>query len=471
MLIGEVVPIALNYLQNNPHAPERTAFEHVLVDEYQDLNRAEQAVIDLLSSEGSLSVIGDDDQSIYGFKWANPDGIRTFDAEHPGTQDVEFVECRRCPQRVVEMAQTLIQRNPDRLAVPLYARATNPAGEIHHVQWNSIEEEARGIAAFVEHAVQERGMDPGACLILAPSRRVGYAIRDAVRERGIEIHSFFREEAVENETAQRALTMLTLLARPGDRVALRAWLSFGSTTQRRGPYRRLLAVAQEQGTDVAEVLRQIEDGGLRVPYCGTAVEAWRELQDRLHGLEPVADDLPALIDALFPVPAEEADADDFALLRAIAQDLVAETDSLGQFAEMLRYRISQPEVPLETPYARVMSLHKSKGLTADLVVVAGLVEGMLPRIDGSAPPEKQQADLQEQRRLLFVGITRTMNILVLSSYATLDFATAMRLGARVGTRLAGGRDAANRVFASGFLSELGPELPRAIRGEDWRYRN
>jgi superfamily I DNA/RNA helicase len=117
-----------------------------------------------------------------------------------------------------------------------------------------------------------------------------------------------------------------------------------------------------------------------------------------------------------------------------------------------------------------MSLHKSKGLTAELVVVAGLVEGMLPRIDRAASPEKQEADLQEQRRLFFVGITRTMNILVLSSYATLDFATAMSLGARVGARL-GGPDAPYRVFASSFLGELGAELPRAIRGEDWRYRD
>jgi ATP-dependent DNA helicase UvrD/PcrA len=71
MLVGEVVPIALSYLHNNPQASERRAYQHVLVDEYQDLNRAEQ------------EVIGDDDQSIYAFKWANPEGIREFDQDHP----------------------------------------------------------------------------------------------------------------------------------------------------------------------------------------------------------------------------------------------------------------------------------------------------------------------------------------------------------------------------------------------------
>jgi DNA helicase II / ATP-dependent DNA helicase PcrA len=73
MLVGEVVPIALSYLRNNPQASERRGYDHVLVDEYQDLNRAEQEVLNKLSAEANLAVIGDDDQSIYAFKWANPE--------------------------------------------------------------------------------------------------------------------------------------------------------------------------------------------------------------------------------------------------------------------------------------------------------------------------------------------------------------------------------------------------------------
>jgi superfamily I DNA/RNA helicase len=469
MLIGEVVPIALSYLRNNPQAPERSAFLHVLVDEYQDLNRAEQAVVDLLSGETNVAVIGDDDQSIYSFKWANPEGIRNFDGDHPGTHDVQFTECRRCPARVVTMAQTLIQRNPGRLRAALHASPGNPLGEIHHVQWTSVEDEAAGIAEFVAYHVLTRGVDPGSCLILAPSRRVGYAIRDAIRGRGVPIHSFFREEAVESEAAQRAVTLLTLLARPEDRVALRAWLSFGSTTDRRGPYRRIVRAAQERNCDAADVLRLIQPGELRLPHTGTLVPPWEELQERLAELEPLRDMLPALVNALIPAPPDPGNEDDFALLRALADALLDETDDLRDFAEMLRYRVAQPEVPLETPYARVMSLHKSKGLTADLVVVAGLVEGMLPRVDHDAAPAEQQAQLEEQRRLFFVGITRTRNVLVLSSYSALDFATAMRLGARIGARLTFGQNPRHRVFASTFLGELGDELPQAVRGQDWHY--
>ena len=87
MLIGELVPEALRYLQSNPEAQELNRFAHVIVDEYQDLNVAEQRVVDLLASDATLTVVGDEDQSIYSFKHAYPDGIRDFDERNQETED------------------------------------------------------------------------------------------------------------------------------------------------------------------------------------------------------------------------------------------------------------------------------------------------------------------------------------------------------------------------------------------------
>ena len=132
MLVGELVPEALAYLRQNAQSPELSAYEHLLVDEYQDLNRAEQELIDLLASSGALAVIGDDDQSIYSFKWANPEGIREFPAEHPGTEDVRLEECRRCPQAVVQLAKALLDRDttrPGDHGLEIYT--PNPVGEVH----------------------------------------------------------------------------------------------------------------------------------------------------------------------------------------------------------------------------------------------------------------------------------------------------------------------------------------------------
>jgi len=208
-------------------------------------------------------------------------------------------------------------------------------------------------------------------------------------------------------------------------------------------------------------LRRLDRGEIRIPYTADAVNRWRELVDRLAALEPLREDLEATVDEILP----DGDAE-LAVLRNGALAAIEDAENLLQLSDAVRYGVSQREVPLEAAEVRVMSMHASKGLTADLVVLAGLVEGVVPRIDRRLPEEEQEAQLQEQRRLFFVAMTRTTNILVFSSYSRLDAATAHRLQAARGRRIGGG---SFRTFASSFLGELGEECPEAIRGEDWQY--
>jgi superfamily I DNA/RNA helicase len=113
-----------------------------------------------------------------------------------------------------------------------------------------------------------------------------------------------------------------------------------------------------------------------------------------------------------------------------------------------------------------MSFHKSKGLTAQVVVLAGLVEGLMPfAARAGQSPKEQQAAIDEQRRLLYVGLTRTTETLVLSSYVRLPAATAQRLG--VARRWIGDGYATQ---ASRYLHELGGTAPTAVDGNRWRYR-
>ena len=143
ILIGELVPEALRYIRDNPACPERGEFDHVIVDEYQDLNKAEQVLLDLLSENGSVAAIGDVDQSIYRFRHAHPTGIVEFANTHAGTADKELDECRRCPTRVVAIADHLIRNNHpngrDPRLVPMPGKSE---GEIHIVQWASLDDEA-----------------------------------------------------------------------------------------------------------------------------------------------------------------------------------------------------------------------------------------------------------------------------------------------------------------------------------------
>ena len=249
-----------------------------------------------------------------------------------------------------------------------------------------------------------------------------------------------------------------------DRLALRTWLGLGSATALVGSYRRLLLCAQERGTDVQAVLRALEASEIIVPFSHHPLEKWRNLQAQIEAVKPLGEDLRAVVEALLPDTGLDPAEDDLALLRRTALGCIAEARSLADLSDMIRYRIGQPEVPLETPYARVMSFHKSKGLTADLVVLAGLV-GLMPRVDENVPEDERRAEFEEQRRLFFVGMTRTTRILVFSSYSQLPSSVAQNLRARRGRYIPA--DESYVTFASSFLEETGYALPAAVRGRNW----
>lgn len=139
---------------------------------------------------------------------------------------------------------------------------------------------------------------------------------------------------------------------------------------------------------------------------------------------------------------------------------------VSRSCDTIRYRLAQLEVPLETPFARVMSFHKSKGLTAEAVVLAGLIEGLIPRRTAGLTPAERAAELEENRRLFFVGMTRTTRVLVLSTYSQLPYQLVMQMNVPHGPFVGAGNV---RAIATTFLDELGPELPAAIRGADWEY--
>jgi DNA helicase-2/ATP-dependent DNA helicase PcrA len=207
MLIGEIIPELYRYLRNNPAAPERSLYDHVLVDEYQDLNKAEQAVVDLLSSKAALCVVGDDDQSLYSFKRAHPEGIRTFPQTHPGCTDHALLDCYRCPTGVVAIANALIGHNVDREPLQLTPVLANGPGEMWIVQYPDVAREAQAIATFVNDQINKQGRQPGEILVLAQRRTIGNPIHAALKARGIPSKSYYQESELDSEVAQERLAI------------------------------------------------------------------------------------------------------------------------------------------------------------------------------------------------------------------------------------------------------------------------
>lgn len=454
MLIGELVPLTLSYLRNNPACPERNLFNVVLADEYQDLNKAEQRLIDMFSAIGQLTVVGDDDQSIYQFKYAHPEGMIQFPNEHPDTRQETLDECSRCPIRVVEIADSLITNNTNRIQRHLMPRNGNPLGTVHIVQWNDLEEEAQGVSSLVRYCLQNLGIPEKEVLVLSPRRLLGYKIRDYVREAGIRVRSCFSEDALEGERAKRQFVLLNLLAYRNDLPALRSWLGLGTQGKRSNAYSRLRTYCDRNATSPFDALSQLARGQITIPYVVQLVEKWRELQLELAPL--IGRPTPDIVNALLPDGYNEVEE-----LRSIALSILNDTNDIVRLFDSTRSQIAHPELPKVEDSVRVMSLHKSKGLTARAVIVGGCIEGWLPQIKEDTSRTEQHRQLEEARRLFFVAVTRTTEVLVISSSIFIDYATAGRTGAR--TTRAGRRA---RTISSRFLQELGPAAPNSITGAD-----
>jgi DNA helicase-2/ATP-dependent DNA helicase PcrA len=464
MLIGEVVPLAYNYLKTSPLAADLQAYDHVIVDEYQDLTYLEQSLLDLWADSGSaaLCIAGDDDQSVYGFRNANPVGTQQFlDREDVDRCAIDV--CGRCPLQILTIANSLISNAVGRQKPDLQCLNPEREGEVAILQWPELDDEIQGTVAAIVSDVKSERRQAGDILVLTGRHKIGEAIREGLTALEVPAHSFFTEEAVRTSEARWALALLRL-AVEDDRVSLRVVLGHGDKDGRAAGYQKLMEYCRESGTTERDALEAAKAGS-RVPGVGRAFLAQFNQATARLGKLPI-EDLPALVDSLFPDEVSEV-----ADLRALAVEALDEVTTTKELLDALIVGITQVDVPPSPDYVRIMSLHKSKGLTSPSVYVVGMVDGIMPTL----PPPDQASEVEiadaveEHRRLLYVAITRA------ASQLTLSYSTKMELGLAMSLRV---HVVMSKIRRSGafkvvptvpscYLRELGSDAPAAITGSSW----
>lgn len=455
MLIGELIPITLNYLRNNPASPYYKKYQHVIVDEFQDLNKAEQVLIRyLIENPNNICVAGDDDQSIYAFKYANPEGIKEFNKDYPNTHDEVLTECRRCPKIIVKVANELIDKN-NRYPKKLSEKKDNIEGEIAIIQWEGLKKEAEGIGKIVKHFIEREGIFPGEVLILAQRQQIAKYIEEEIKKYNIPVINYYNSNFFNNNVSKERFVILTLLAYPNDRVALRWWLGKDSKKWHASSYSKLRLYCEKTNETPREALEKLKNGMLNVSGIQSLLERYKKLTQIIEkAQEKTGIDL---INILFPEPMEECKD-----LRASAIRVIDENENISakDLVDKLREEIIHPEIPLQRNEVSIMSLHKAKGLEADLVIIPACVQGLIPSIDRDKTSDEQRRELEENRRLFYVGITRTKKVLILSSFLWMNIGQAkkMKIHYTVSKNLA-------KVQSSQFLGELGSRCPKAIKGE------
>lgn len=463
MLIGELVPLTIKYLRSNPTCPERSQYKHIIVDEYQDLNRAEQELIKLLSEydlpeNRTLTVAGDDDQSIFvTLKYAHPEGITSFKDEYPGTYEATLLVCKRCPKKVIELANTFLQLTNRKAEPKLLSPAPDAIdGEVVIVQWRQLKHEASGIATIIAHKIASGEVEPKDILVLTPRKQIGHDIVTNLDSQGIRARTCFSDVVMRgNKLAQEGYAYLTLLQDRNDAVSLRLLLGINMNGRGSKPYERIRRHCFETGDTVVSTLSKLQSGQLNIPHTNSLVERYDVINQRLSDLAVMT--LPAIIDNLFP-----ENTDEVAEIRKLVLSVYEQANDIHELFNLVNTEITQPELPTTSDSVLVLTLHKAKGLTAKMVVIVNCLEGCIPYI-GDYPNEgAEQEASAEQERLFFVSLTRTTNILIISSTAIMRRGEAARLSV-----VPGEGTFWSETHPSSFIDMLGQAAPTPVIGEDF----
>lgn len=208
---GQLIYLLKKLLDEHPLALEEVNLRHVLVDEYQDLNKCDHAVLKRLADHGAeLFAVGDDDQSIYTrLRHAHPEGVREFSTRYPDYEPFNLPVTYRCPRAVVEVANRLISHEPDRLPKEFRALEGAPEGLVQALQFRTHVEEAAAVARLCEWSVG-KGVPPSDIFVLVSRWALAQPVCAALEELKVPFQLFGPDSPVAGGTGRLAYAVLRI---------------------------------------------------------------------------------------------------------------------------------------------------------------------------------------------------------------------------------------------------------------------
>ena len=416
---------AVHLVEQIPEARERwqRAFRHVLVDEYQDTNHAQYRLVRALAAEHrSVFVVGDSDQSIYSWRGADIRNILDFEQDFPNARTIRLEQNYRSTQHILDAANGVIANNLDRQDKRLWSELGD--GEVVRVvECQDERSEARFVVGQISRIVGEGGSLRDVAVFYRTNAQ-SRALEEALLQADVPYRIIGGTGFYERQEVRDALAYLRALANPADDVALRRIINvprrgIGDTT-----VGRLADHALATGRTLREVLGEA-DALLPGAAARKAVAAFADLMDGLAGaareLEP-ADLLERVYDETGMVEALRAERtleargrlENLEELLGVAREAVltgVPLDDLAMFLADLSLRSDSDELPDDDDGAMVtlMTLHTAKGLEFPHVYMVGMEDGIFPHARAL-----EEANLEEERRLCYVGMTRARERLVLT---------------------------------------------------------
>jgi DNA helicase-2/ATP-dependent DNA helicase PcrA len=430
-------------------------FRWILVDEYQDTNHAQYRLLQLLAGEdGNLTVVGDEDQSVYGFRGAEVRNILEFEDDFPDAHVVKLEQNYRSTETILQAANAVISHNTGRLGKHLWSDL-GEGEKIHVAELEDEHAEARFVAGEIEELIDQHGLSRDEIAVFYRTNAHSRVLEDILVRYELPYQVIGGTKFYERAEIKDAVAYLQLLVNPADEVSFSRVINsprrgIGDTSQG-----RLLAYANTTGRTIWEIALEPEMvpslSGAAMKSIGRFTELIEELRAEFENA-PVADLVRALLersgylDALRAERTIEAEGriENLEELVGVAGEFDAnrqvegssEIPPLEEFLQAISLYTDQDDMSRDESKVTLMTLHNAKGLEYDAVFIIGCEEGVFPH-----SRSLEEGNEEEERRLAYVGITRARKRLWMTHARS--------------RRLFAGRETG---FPSRFLSELPDDL-------------
>lgn len=424
-------------LDQNPEAKAHwnALYRYILVDEYQDTNAAQLSMVrGLLCDAQNVCVVGDDDQAIYGWRGAKVANILGFDLWFPRAETVKLEQNYRCRPDIVACANGLIQHNPSRSDKELIA--TRPEGEpVTLVECRDDRQECVWVSNKIRELVLDDGQNPGHIAVLYRSSRQATPIKARLEEHGLAFQVLGGQAFVDRKEVKDVLAYFKAMVLPGDDLAIRRALDNPSRGIGKATLAHLSHFAQEHGrslsyalshlSEIPEIASRPRDALIRfssiVRQAQHKVRAGQSPQIALRELIEASGLKSAMSNAAGSSKSAAQRWNSVEWLFSAMERFEAKSQASNKKIDWVEFvrAIEAPRKEEEDSVDGVITLatmHSAKGLEWPFVFIIGAEEGTLPhkRVDAPRVSDAVGGDVEEERRLFYVAMTRARDRLWIS---------------------------------------------------------
>ncbi len=422
---GDLIMLAVRLFEEFPEALERyrERFQWILVDEYQDTNPIQYRLVRLLAGERrNLCVVGDDDQSIYRWRGADIRNILDFEKDFPGVKVVKLEQNYRSTSNILAAAGAVVKKNRGRKGKTLWTE--NPAGDrIVHRCLENEREEARFVCREIERRVR-KGRNLSDMAVFYRTNAQSRVLEDALMGAGIGYHMVGGMRFYERMEVKDILAYLKVLDNPADDVSLKRILNIPTRGIGGATFDKVADLAARRGVTFGEALREAAAGDLLGKGPRGRVADFVSLMDGFAALAGKVS-LPELAkrvmeDTGYRLRLKEERTQEAEDRLNNLQELLAALDDFEQVSEDKGLSAYLEQVALISDVERgerhhnsvtLMTLHSAKGLEFPLVFMTGMEERLFPHVRALEDAEQ----MEEERRLCYVGMTRARERLYLTN--------------------------------------------------------